>query len=268
MSADARESSELVGEEQDGDAFVLHQFPFSHFNEKARWGLDFKRIPHARKSYLPGPHAGAIHRLSGQSSTPVLTIGERVVAGSAEILRVLEELFPDPPLLPTEAEARAEALALQTRYDGEFGPAVRTAIFSVMLLEPGYMCGMFSSPQPTPLRWLYRGVFPLARGKVERAYRTDDLAHVDACRSLVERTLDEIAVRVQATGYLVGDSFTIADLTAAALLAPVADPDHPDMRRPSPQPRRLEEFVEPWHSHPASDWARAMYAAHRPTSPV
>lgn len=246
------------------ESLVLHQFPFSHYNEKARWALDFKGLRHRRKSYLPGPHASAIRRLSGQSSTPVLCIGERVIAGSAEILGALEELAPAPPLLPAETVARERALMLQRQYDQELGPAIRTANFSVMLDEPGYMCGMFSSPQPMPLRWLYRAMFPLARGRVERAYRTDDHQHVEACRAVVDRTLDEIAEGVRETGYLVGASFTVADLTAAALLAPVANPDHPDMRRPSPQPERVAEFVATWHAHPASDWARAVYAAHRP----
>lgn len=243
---------------------VLHQFPFSHYNEKARWALDFKGLRHRRRNYLPGPHAGAIQKISGQSSTPVLCVGERVVAGSAEILHALEELAPEPTLLPAPPHDRERALALQAHFDAELGPAIRTAIFSVMLHEPGYMCGMFSAPQPAPMRWAYRAMFPLAKGRVERAYRTDDARHVDSCRTIVDRTLDEIAEQVLATGYLVGEAFTIADLTAAALLAPVADPDHPDMRRPTPQPTRVAEFAATWHAHPASEWARTMYAAHRP----
>src|SRR6185503_21320125 len=35
---------------------VLWQFRFSHFNEKARWALDWKRVPHTRSSLLPGWH--------------------------------------------------------------------------------------------------------------------------------------------------------------------------------------------------------------------
>jgi len=36
---------------------ALWHFPISHFNEKARWALDWKRIPHVRRalalSYVP-----------------------------------------------------------------------------------------------------------------------------------------------------------------------------------------------------------------------
>ena len=246
-----------------GEAVVLHQFPFSHYNEKARWALDFKGIPHQRKNYLPGPHAGPIEKLSGQSQTPVLSLGQRVVSGSAAILEALEEAHQERPLLPSEPDLRADAQELQARFDEELGPAVRTAVFSVMLDEPGYMCAMFSSPQPLPMRWIYRGVFPLAKGKVERAYRVREDDHVLACREVVDRNLEEIENRVQSTGYLVGDRFTVADLTAASLLAPVADPDHIDMKRPEPQPESVRAFVAPWRGHPACDWVREMYRRHR-----
>src|SRR6059058_1859108 len=35
---------------------VLWHFTVSHFNEKARWALDFKRVPHVRRALLPGFH--------------------------------------------------------------------------------------------------------------------------------------------------------------------------------------------------------------------
>ena len=39
-----------------GDRPVLWQLQISHYNEKARWALDYKRIPHVRHSMLPGFH--------------------------------------------------------------------------------------------------------------------------------------------------------------------------------------------------------------------
>ncbi len=35
----------------------LYMFRKSHFNEKARWTLDLKALPHRRIALLPGPHA-------------------------------------------------------------------------------------------------------------------------------------------------------------------------------------------------------------------
>ena len=39
---------------------LLLQFTFSHYNEKARWALDFKRVPHVRRSLIPGPHSRVV----------------------------------------------------------------------------------------------------------------------------------------------------------------------------------------------------------------
>ena len=54
----------------------LFQFAFSHYNEKARWALDWKRVPHRRRSLLPGPHRPVVQRLTGQSQVPVLRWGD------------------------------------------------------------------------------------------------------------------------------------------------------------------------------------------------
>ncbi len=56
---------------------TLLQFPYSPYNEKARWALDYKRVAHRRRSFLPGPHKLKIRRLTGQSGLPVGIQGPR-----------------------------------------------------------------------------------------------------------------------------------------------------------------------------------------------
>ncbi len=55
----------------------LLQFRHSPYNEKARWALDFKQLPHRRRSLLPGPHMGVVKRLTGRTETPVLRARRR-----------------------------------------------------------------------------------------------------------------------------------------------------------------------------------------------
>ena len=54
----------------------LIQFPYSHYNEKVRWALDHKRVPHRRRNLLPGPHAFLVKRLSSQTQVPLLRLGD------------------------------------------------------------------------------------------------------------------------------------------------------------------------------------------------
>lgn len=243
---------------------VLHQFPMSHYNEKARWALDWKKVPHRRVNYLPGPHSRAIVKLSGQSSTPVLKLGDDVVCGSAAILQRLEADYPEPALLPSDPDLRRLALEIQERFDREVGPATRTALFSVLMNETAYVARMFGSPQPATRRFVYRMIFPLARGKVQAAYQTNDADHVARCERVAEAALDEVAQRSATTGYLVGDCFTLADLTCAALLAPLAGPEHPDMKRPSPRPESVRRYVARYEDHPGAQWVRRIYESDRP----
>ena len=43
----------------------LLQVRHSPYNEKVRWALDAKRVPHRRRSLLPGPHMGGVTTLTG-----------------------------------------------------------------------------------------------------------------------------------------------------------------------------------------------------------
>ncbi|MEN8185402.1 MAG: glutathione S-transferase N-terminal domain-containing protein, partial [Myxococcota bacterium] len=90
----------------------LLQFPYSHFNEKARWGLDHKGLAHRRTSVLPGPHAPRIQRLTGQSQVPVARFGGAWVNGSARILDELERRQPEPPLYPSDPAERSRELEI------------------------------------------------------------------------------------------------------------------------------------------------------------
>jgi glutathione S-transferase len=245
---------------------VLHQFAASHFNEKARWALDWKRVPHRRRTHLPGPHALAMLRLSGQRTTPVLVIGGEVIAGSAAILAALDARVPERPLLPPDPALAARALALQAHFDAEVGPAVRTAIFSVLIREPDQVCRTFSQGKPAWAQRLYRAAFPLTRPVIARANGVVDPANVERAFAKSEAALALVAREAGAHGPLVGDAFSLADLTAAALLAPLVSPDHPDMRQPEPHPPALAAFLARFAAHPGAAWVRAQYRAHRPPS--
>jgi glutathione S-transferase len=244
---------------------ALLQFPYSHYNEKARWALDWKRIPHRRVSLLPGPHALRIRRLTGgETTTPVLLAGRRVVAGSAAIVEELERMQPEPALFPRDPALRERALAIARRFDDEVGPRVRRALFAVLLGDGDYFCRIWSHHRSAPVRALYRATFPFARPAVRRNVGLDAPGALEDALDGARRALDFVAETSAATGQLAGDRFTVADLTAAALLAPLTELDHPDMDRPRPAPPAVAAFYAQFASHPGIAWVHAQYRAHRP----
>lgn len=242
---------------------ILHQFESSHFNDKVRWALDFKKIPHNRISYLPGPHIPQIRRRSGgPTTTPLLQHADGFVSGSAAIIDWLEAEHPHPALYPEGEASRTLALGVQSHFDSIVGPATRTAVFSVFIHEPGYLCRTFAASKGPLKRLAYRATLPLAMPLIRKGnlvYPDNIARSIDLCRS----TLDQLAEDIAATGYLAGNGFSIADLTAASLLAPLANVSHPDMQRPEPIPESLRTFLAQWQPHPAIQWVHQMYARHR-----
>ena len=244
-------------------SIVLHQFLFSHFNDKARWALSYKDIPHERQTYLPGPHRGPIKKLSGQNSTPVLQDADQVVSGSANIVAHLEALQPSPALYPEDPALKQAAIAFEKRFDDEVGPATRTVMFEALAEEGGYLTRMFGANKSLAKRLGYRAIFPVAKGMIKKGNGiTPEL--IAQRKQITLNALDEVAAATQETGYIIGGSFTVADLTAACLFAPLANPSHPDMARPQPAPGSIQAILDRYKDHPAIAWTNRMYTLHRP----
>jgi glutathione S-transferase len=241
----------------------LHQFSHSHYNEKVRWTLDYKDLPHVRICYIPGPHAPQIRSMTGQTETPVLRVDGTTAHGSARIIDLLEQRFPSPPLYPSDPALRDEALAIQARLDAELGVEVRLAVFETTLDSPSFVAATFASEKAPWKRKLYETTFPLTRVVLRKVM---DITPENGrrARERVAVLLDYLAEKSAGTGYLVGDGFTVADLTGAALLGPVALVEHPDMRQAEPRPARFSQLCAEWAEHPGMRWAKSIWQKHRP----
>jgi len=241
----------------------LHQFSHSHYNEKVRWTLDYKGIPHVRICYIPGPHAPQIKKMTGQTETPVLRVDGRAIHGSASIIDFVEQRFPTPALYPAEAAARNDALAVQAKLDAELGTQVRLAVFDAVIDDARFVAATFASEKAAWKRKAYEAAFPVIRNVMKKSM---DITPENGrrARERVEALLDWLAEKSSATGYLVGDSFSVADLTAAALLGPVALVEHPDMRQAEPRPARFSALCAGWADHPGMRWAQGIWRKHRP----
>ena len=49
-----------------GERPLLLHLAMSHYNEKARWALDHKRIDHTRRAVIPGVHVAIAMRVGGE----------------------------------------------------------------------------------------------------------------------------------------------------------------------------------------------------------
>src|SRR6266850_1224913 len=208
------------------DTLLLWHIPLSHYNEKARWALDYKRIPHHRQ-VLGADYLIRAWRATGRGTLPILFLDGRAIGDSTHIIAALEERYPEPPLYPGDAAALHRALALEDYFDEQLGPALRAAI-----------------------------VTPLFRHEISDS-------KLEADRATVNAALDRIEQERQGRAYLVGDAFTVADLTAAAMLGALLQP--PEIQYPLrvELPPYLQDYRATLLQHPATQWAASIYRLHR-----
>jgi glutathione S-transferase len=85
----------------------LYVVPGSNPSMSARLALEHKGLQYQRIDLIPSIHM-AFLRLAGfpAPTVPALRIDSRRVQGSLALVRALEELRPEPPLLPRDPEAR------------------------------------------------------------------------------------------------------------------------------------------------------------------
>ncbi len=244
---------------------VLWQVQVSHYVEKVRWGLDHKRVPHIRRSLLPGLHAVKTKRLTGDTSTtPVLTIDGRSIGDSTRIIAAVEQRWPQPPLYPEDPEQRRRALELEEFFDEELGPHIRRAFYQELLPNSALVAPLFTSGRPVATRAVLRAGFPALRVAMRRRFQisAESAAH---SRAKMVAAVDRLEREISPSGYLVGDSFTVADLTAAALFYPVARPPQFPYAIVADDdlPASWREFVDSLAHRPGGRWVADIYRLHR-----
>src|SRR5438876_533678 len=77
-----------------------------------------------------------------------------------------------------------------------------------------------------------RATYPAIRRRVSSMFGIDD-ARVELALARCRAAMERFSAELQPNGYLVGRGFTVADLTVAALLAPLVAP--PQFPYPQPQ---------------------------------
>ena len=244
------------------DTPELWQFTGSHYNEKARWAPDFKRVPHIRHSLIPGFHVPVVKRITGKTHVPVLKLNGTAISDSSRIIEALERAYPEPALYPADPDERRRALELEDYFDEELGPYIRRWIFHVILPYPNFVRAAFVSHASPAAQLAQRAMSPLI-GAVMRRQMNINPATAEVARSKTIAAMDRLGHELRPSGYLVGDRFTVADLTAAALLSPLVRPPEFPYKAAGPIPEPFAKIRESLSTHPAFQWTRQTYRQHR-----
>jgi glutathione S-transferase len=245
----------------------LWQIDISHYAEKARWALDYKGVGHSRRSLLPGLHIPIALALTrgGSPTVPVLELDGEAIGDSTAIIAALEERFPEPPLYPADPELRVRALALEDYFDEQLGPYARVLPFHELIGEPDLFAEIAADNVPGPLGNVKPLVGAYARAYTSLRWGANSDAGAERARAGIVAAFERLESELETNGgdYLVGDSFTVADLTAASLFYPVVVPEGGPLPVDQQAPAALERFRDSLRDRPGYAWVEATYRNHR-----
>lgn len=253
---------------------VLWHIPISHYSEKARWALDWKGIGYEPRAPIAGAHmAVAMWLTRGELKTfPVLEIGDRKIGDSTAIIAALERAKPDPPLYPDDQTELRRALAIEEWFDENLGPDIRLLAWHEIRKDPEVLATMARSA--TPPRFRDRPAAETIGRRLGSAYvnlrfRVGSEESAARARAGVLAALGRLELELEDSGgeFLVGDRFSVADLTVAALMYPLVNPpEGPAVM--TTLPPALEAFRAPLVERPGYRWTETMYTRFRSGVPV
>jgi glutathione S-transferase len=220
---------------------LLYTSPYS---ERVRWAFTFKGVPYEKKDYQPGVDEEEVKKLTGQAQVPLMLINGEIIPDSTAILNWLEKYRPQPALMPTTDKGRAQVILWEELIGGALVPQARILVIG--------RCLRAEQPE-LQQRGSYFG------DKYQHSQKAEEQA-----RSAVERVLTGLKHILKVQNYLVGDTFTRADLFTACslnLLKPAPD----DLFLLPASTRQM--YVEPLAEDPGFAgifaWRDQMYRKHR-----
>jgi glutathione S-transferase len=239
----------------------LITIPLSHYCDKARWALERSDQHYTEDAHLQGFHYLATLRRGAGLYVPVLIHGGGTIRGSAAIARWADAQRPSETRSLYPAPQREEIEAFEERLDEGFGVPGRLFMYQETLQDAGKLVPYLLVGVPGYQKRLAPHVIGAAGMFIKRRLGVT-AASAATARSSCMRVLDEVARMLEGRRFLFGDTFTAADLTFAALAAPLTLPREYGV--PLPQVDELNhgyaEVVREVRQHPAGAFALRMYA--------
>jgi glutathione S-transferase len=243
---------------------TLITIPLSHYCEKARWALDRCSVP-----YREEPHVPLLSRLAtrrGEGGTvPVLVSGELRLTDSTAILAHADQFAGGGVLYPRELAMRRIVEAFVKQFDEDLGPHVRRWAYSHLLPDKELLHDLWSRGAPKHEAYFLPLIVPIGRKLLRSGYRMTPEAVVRSLDSIHD-IFNEVEGRLSdGREFLVANRFSAADLTFAALAAPVLFPAGnravlPDLAR---LPAPMREEVLSLRETEAGRFALRLYSRER-----
>lgn len=160
----------------------IYGVPLSPFVRKALLALEYKELDYVNEPTFPGDESPEFRAISPLGKVPVLEHDGFTVPDTSVICRYLDRIAPEKSLYPTDPQLEAQACWLEEYADSKLIETC-AVLFRERMLKPQ----MFNQP-------------------------TDENAVQDVLDNSMPQCLAYLETVIPESGYLVGNSLTIADL--------------------------------------------------------
>ena len=208
---------------------ILHQWDISPFCQKVARALRFKGLDYRTVDYN-GLLGTKVMRLSKVGKVPVLEVDGERIQDSTRIVQWLDEHYPDKPLFPTDPGERALADLwedwadeLLYWYEVHFRANDPKALAEAVRLS--------CLGRPAAERVAVKATLKLTLNAQLKSQGLGRMSKQDIETEFL-RMLDRVDTALAATGWLVGDTMTMADIAVASQLLEVertSDPMRPEL---------------------------------------
>jgi glutathione S-transferase len=195
----------------------LYVIPASHPSIAAQLMLDHKGIAYKRTDLLPVISKVALRTVGFPGVTvPALKIDGDKVQGSRKIVRELDRLRPEPPLLPADAEQRAAVEEAERFGDEELQPPMRQILWWTIKRDKSSLRSYSEGAKlGLPISLAVKTAAPIVA--LSARFNEADDEHVRAGLAALPAMLDRIDAWI-AAGVIGGEQLNAADFQIAPSL--------------------------------------------------
>lgn len=204
---------------------ILMTIPPSHYCEKVRWAMDYSKIKFLEKAYPAAFHLLGTKKYKG-SSTPLLITNDGIFKDSTDILKYLDSKLDDKSKLYTNDEkTKKEIEDLEELFDTQLGVhSRRWAYYYLFKEKPELIKKAMCIGQQSFIESLFKILFPLIKNLMLKSMNINEKS-MQRSKSKIDEVFHKVEeILKDGREYLVGDTFTAADLTFATLAIPVIAP--------------------------------------------
>ena len=236
----------------------------SHYCEKSRWSLQLANIPFHETRYSPFFHIQPVQKAGGKRTTPVLETEEGVFTDSITISTWIQS--QEKEFLPygkDEKQGR-KILEAEEYFGRKIGPHTRRVIYYYLLPHKKLVMDAMGNPDTSePVNPWFSRLFPMFRFLMRKGMKIDQVEMQSSIGKL-RACLDEIEEKAEGQ-FIVGDSLSIADISFAALLAPIVVPEKYGAKMPilTDLDVDLQALIHEFRAHPTGQRCLWLYKSYR-----